>query len=536
MVYAPGEKGQDLTALKSELEAMRVTARRKRAIAAGVSENALDDAEESEDPRAALIELILKHEMPPPAIKPDRVDTKAMTGLRGLAALHVGVGHIIKHHYPTIDILGSAAMTFFFLLSGFVMTLGYGQLKKGSAFPTRKFLQNRFARLAPVYYLTNLIMVWVYPFTDDEWRTVDGVDLAPVSSILSVFGLNSWALMLELSPPNAVCWTMSTMMFFYLCYPHILPRIHRMTEHSISQWMGALYWISCVRTRVKYAFLVLSYCLTSAALAARRIASWTVVSMATSLILMWTGLMTVDARAMYWAGRVFPPARLPLFIMGALAALHRMADMQHSHILQADVQPEAVGTDAEAPLSQLVWKVHTKQQARGSWFCCCFARAKCNANGVVSCDTADDDDGRAGCCRGDDCKDEPEVWGQYADFYFCLYWFGLAALVLGVQCTGIYVSKDWATMLSSVLRVSIELFNAPLCLAMILSMTRDEGHSYTANLMRSAPLQQLGEVSMSFYLVRLARCCNLIGTRLLSILFNVHWLIIMPMARSYMSL
>jgi hypothetical protein len=200
------------------------------------------------------------------------------------------------------------------------------------------------------------------------------------------------------------------------------------------------------------------------------------------------------------AGRIFPPARLPLFIMGALAALHRMSDTQHPQTWQ--VESPAMVTDAK-PQEQLVWKVHTQRQARGSCFCCCWARAKCNVSDMKSCDTVDDDDGRAGCCRGDDIDGEAKAWGRHADFYFCLYWFGLGALILGVACVRTYVSPHWAYILTDATFVAGEVFGAPLCLAMILSMTRDEGHSGMANLMRSAPLQKLGEVSMSFYLVRL---------------------------------
>ena len=60
-----------------------------------------------------------------------------------------------------------------YLLSGFVMTLGYGQSAYADdgccggggaaagvkSFDRWKFWRNRFARLAPVYYITNLFFL-----------------------------------------------------------------------------------------------------------------------------------------------------------------------------------------------------------------------------------------------------------------------------------------------------------------------------------------------------------------------------------------
>ena len=47
--------------------------------------------------------------------------------MRGLAALHVAVDHMFVSSRFQVDPAGGIAMPFFFVLSGFVMTLGYGQ-------------------------------------------------------------------------------------------------------------------------------------------------------------------------------------------------------------------------------------------------------------------------------------------------------------------------------------------------------------------------------------------------------------------------
>ena len=80
-----------------------------------------------------------------------RVDTLALTGLRGFAALHVAVGHYCSISPAHVDLIGGASMSFFYLLSGFVMTLGYAKdLVAGDMvlenFNKRRFWRNRFAR------------------------------------------------------------------------------------------------------------------------------------------------------------------------------------------------------------------------------------------------------------------------------------------------------------------------------------------------------------------------------------------------------
>lgn len=49
------------------------------------------------------------------------IDTSALDGLRGVAALHVAVGHYSGENFDT-DLVGGQAMGLFYILSGFVMS------------------------------------------------------------------------------------------------------------------------------------------------------------------------------------------------------------------------------------------------------------------------------------------------------------------------------------------------------------------------------------------------------------------------------
>eukprot|EP01050_Picozoa_sp_SAG11_P007785 SAG11_NODE_659_length_7895_cov_18.189969_13_plen_135_part_00 len=50
--------------------------------------------------------------------KRPRVKTEALTGVRGLAAFHVAAGHMFSFSTLRVDLIGGAAMPFFYLLSG----------------------------------------------------------------------------------------------------------------------------------------------------------------------------------------------------------------------------------------------------------------------------------------------------------------------------------------------------------------------------------------------------------------------------------
>lgn len=59
-----------------------------------------------------------------------RLDTRSLDGLRGPAAMHVAIGHYVSFTGLAgrfSDLQAGSSMGLFYLLSGFVMALGYGQ-------------------------------------------------------------------------------------------------------------------------------------------------------------------------------------------------------------------------------------------------------------------------------------------------------------------------------------------------------------------------------------------------------------------------
>lgn len=262
-----------------------------------------------------------------------RIDSASLNGLRGLAALHVAVGHFfIFSKEPTqgIDFIGGVAMPFFFLISGFVMVVGYGQKRykpnpnercdcccqacdcmnccisdevlpsqtsdfesfnpllyddSGSTvtyFPTQKFFNKRISRLAPVYYLTNLIgLPLAFLFM--------GTAFFAYTIFASLFVITSWLL---IAPVNGVLWTISTMGFFYCMFPSLIVRLQKLrTPNDFRRLAWKMYWVQIVL------FVV---------------------------VLVFVTLALRDVFAAYFIWRMFPPNRLPVFVMGCCLGYMRI--------------------------------------------------------------------------------------------------------------------------------------------------------------------------------------------------------------------
>ena len=88
------------------------------------------------------------------------------------------------------------------------------------ALDTRGFLRKRFARLAPMYYMTIALGV-IFGITLEHGNVRHCVHHGLARTILLLFGRTSW---FSKYPFKAgILWTVSTMMFFYLPFPMLAP-------------------------------------------------------------------------------------------------------------------------------------------------------------------------------------------------------------------------------------------------------------------------------------------------------------------------
>lgn len=161
----------------------------------------------------------------------------ALTGLRFLAAFGVVLNHIPR--IPDDPWLarcarffaeGGAGVPFFFVLSGFVLTVAnLGRLVRPDPGATRRYLAGRVARIFPLHWLTLLAAVWL---STVPLRPVPG----PVWHGLR-FAANALLVQGFIPDPayyavyNSLSWTLSCELFFYL----LLPLVLRGTERWLAR-------------------------------------------------------------------------------------------------------------------------------------------------------------------------------------------------------------------------------------------------------------------------------------------------------------
>ena len=136
-----------------------------------------------------------------------RPNLPALTSLRFFAAFVV-----VAFHYNPARLVnlpgffqawletGYEAVTFFFVLSGFIMSYtysDYGEVERRR--PGRSFFAARFARLAPAYYLSLLISAPIFVLDSFVWND-EPVGLVVSQSVLVSTFLQSWW------PPAALAW------------------------------------------------------------------------------------------------------------------------------------------------------------------------------------------------------------------------------------------------------------------------------------------------------------------------------------------
>lgn len=158
----------------------------------------------------------------------DRTEVKALTGLRGIAALMVAIyhinpelstnatfaiGNIVDRGYLWVDL--------FFVLSGFVLALNYGhRFAEGwSLGEWRDFLFRRVARIFPLYFVATVAGAVILVCRDSTFATelftpTDHDPLTPgVANLLMV---QSWGMGKSI---DGTAWSLSAEWALYLAFP-----------------------------------------------------------------------------------------------------------------------------------------------------------------------------------------------------------------------------------------------------------------------------------------------------------------------------
>jgi peptidoglycan/LPS O-acetylase OafA/YrhL len=123
---------------------------------------------------------------------------------------------------------GAIGVSFFFVLSGFVLVWSFRPRDTTSA-----FLRRRFAKIYPNYAFSLLCALIVLAVT--------GGVVSGWSVLTNVLLINSW--FLTDGFPNAinlVAWTLCCEAFFYVTLPYVLPRLRRLSTERLYVWLAGL--------------------------------------------------------------------------------------------------------------------------------------------------------------------------------------------------------------------------------------------------------------------------------------------------------
>lgn len=137
-----------------------------------------------------------------------------LTSLRYIAALMVFVSHLnwdnSSVHVQSIFEQGYLGVSFFFVLSGFVLSYSYGEKLRNGLVGSKEYILLRVARLSPLHFLTALPFIFLGLYKES---------LDYVAVFTNLMYLQSWIpSSVYYFSLNAPSWSLSNEMFFYIAF------------------------------------------------------------------------------------------------------------------------------------------------------------------------------------------------------------------------------------------------------------------------------------------------------------------------------
>lgn len=128
---------------------------------------------------------------------------------------------IFFHHMELFEAGGSCGVSFFLVLSGFVMAKGYGEKVAEPEFSYVRYLKRRLLRIYPLHLVCLLLAVAVlyFLYDTDVWGLWWWPNLALLQSWIPLHGVYFSG--------NAVSWCLSDLLFFYALFPLLYRRMRR---------------------------------------------------------------------------------------------------------------------------------------------------------------------------------------------------------------------------------------------------------------------------------------------------------------------
>lgn len=161
-----------------------------------------------------------------------------LTFTRFIAAISIVVFHfgqgVYPFNHPYISFIfkhANYAVSYFFMLSGFVMILSYNN--KEYVDPLN-FIKRRIARIYPVYFIALLFTVLIY-------LTIYSPNFENI--FLNIALLQSW-IPNKATTLNYPGWSLSVEFFFYALFPFLFNRFYKRYNLKTLLIIGVLIWLS----------------------------------------------------------------------------------------------------------------------------------------------------------------------------------------------------------------------------------------------------------------------------------------------------
>ncbi|MAZ54497.1 MAG: hypothetical protein CMP55_01660 [Flavobacteriales bacterium] len=165
-----------------------------------------------------------------------------LTFTRFIAAISIVIFHYGKD-IPPFNYLSflfqqaNIGVSYFFILSGFVMIIAYHNKEKVEFLP---YMQKRFARIYPITFLAAIILLcfkifelFIYP---------ENSDLSIVDFLLGISLQQAWFPSKAMSF-NTPAWSITVEWFFYLCFPFIFNRFYKRPNISFIIAAALIIWL-----------------------------------------------------------------------------------------------------------------------------------------------------------------------------------------------------------------------------------------------------------------------------------------------------
>jgi peptidoglycan/LPS O-acetylase OafA/YrhL len=180
------------------------------------------------------------------AAKTARPKIHALTSARFFAALYVVFFHtrwgVVRGGIlDKVLALGYVAPYFFFLLSGYILTMVY--LRQGEPVAAKRFYVARFARIYPLYIVSVMADV---PFAVMARTAQYGVKVA-IERVAVLFAMSSVMMQMWLPTLTVINIPSSSLAIetvFYLCFPLLGPRLWKLRGGTVVAAMATLYAVS----------------------------------------------------------------------------------------------------------------------------------------------------------------------------------------------------------------------------------------------------------------------------------------------------